>query len=158
MKSFFVAAAGAALANAACSFVEGAGKNGATGQMVCLSDKKTVEVLNNVTTDKVKWTIDSWTVMYMDSGEQFIRLQHNLTADIFATDVVLFELSYRPKLLPAPTDKATIGEDYVQCEMQRSSTDKQYWTAAVSEGYYICKGPTASNVCLGITDDTQYTP
>ena len=61
-----------------------------------------------------------------------------MTADIFATDTILFELAFRPKSLGKPTDEASIGEDYVQCEMSRSSTDGAFWSASVAEGYYIC--------------------
>ena len=53
-----------------------------------------------------------------------VRLEHILTADIFATDKVLFEIAFRPGNLDAPTDTKTIGEDYVTCEMSQSSTDK----------------------------------
>lgn len=56
-------------------------------------------------------------VFYEDSGNEAIRITHTLTADIFATDTVLFEISYRPKSAALPTDKASIGEDYFQCEM-----------------------------------------
>jgi len=62
---------------------------------------------------KLKWEISSYGVFYEDSGEEKVRLIHKLQADIFAADEVTFEVAFRPKSLPAPTDTATIGEDYV---------------------------------------------
>ena len=60
------------------------------------------------------------------------------------------------------TDTATIGEDYVQCEMSQSSSDAAFWTAKVAEGYYICKPttpPDATDVCWNIytDEDSNYT-
>jgi hypothetical protein len=91
-----------------------------------------------------------------------VRLEHILTADIFATDKVLFEIAFRPGSLDAPTDTKTIGEDYVTCEMSQSSTDKAFWSASVNEGFYVCNGTSAktdsTNVCKGIADsDSNYT-
>ena len=40
--------------------------------------------------------------------------------------------------------------------MSQSSTDGYYWAASVAEGYYICDGADAANVCLYITDDANY--
>ena len=74
----------------------------------------------------------------------------------------MFEIAFRPKNLPNPTDTLTIGEDYVQCEMSRSSTDTTFWSASVVEGFYVCNGnfgaTDSTNVCLGIAgDDANYT-
>lgn len=69
-----------------------------------------------------------------------------MTANIFATDTILFELAFRPKTLGKPTDEASIGEDYVQCEMSRSSTDGAFWSASVAEGYYLCSPKTTPRV------------
>ena len=147
MKQFAaVASFGAVLVDAASTraFTKGAGANGTSGQWVRLSAPTTVDILNTNAdaTAPVKWTVTAWGVYYEDSGEQKIRLQHNLYANIFATDVVLFELAFRPKTLGKPTDTVSIGEDYVQCEMSRSSTDGAFWSASVAEGYYICN-PTS---------------
>jgi len=90
-----------------------------------------------------------------------VRLEHKLTANIFAEDKVLFEIAFRPKSLAPPTDTSTIGEDYVTCEMSQSSTDKMFWSASVNEGYYKCNGtskPFPNDVCKGIAgDDKNYT-
>ena len=110
----------------------------------------------------IKWEVTPYGVYYEDSGTQRIRLEHKLTAEIWATDTVMFELAFRPSSLADPTDTATIGEDYVQCEMSQSSSDAAFWTAKVAEGYYICKPttpPDATNVCWNIyqDEDSNYT-
>ena len=59
-----------------------------------------------------------------------------------------FEVSFRPSLLGDSQDINSIGEDYVTCEMAQSSSDGAFWTATVSEGYYLCKNDAnPSNVC-----------
>ena len=77
-------------------------------------------------------------------------------ADIFATDKVMFEVSFRPKKLGAPTDRNSIAEDYFACEMQQSTTDPAYWSASPSEGYYICTDAYIvddTDVCKGLYAD-----
>lgn len=96
-------------------------------------------------------------MFYEDSGTTRLRLQHELTANIFATDTVNFELAFRPKNTPASTDTSTIGEDYVQCDMSQSSSDGAFWSASIAEGMYVCDGDDATDVCAYIVDDTKYT-
>ena len=63
------------------------------------------------------------------------------------------------------TDTASIGEDYVECEMSQSSTDGAFWSASVVEGYYICANGSGTDKCdedsggLKLADaaDTNYT-
>lgn len=110
MKSFalvsaltaFVAAdrAGTPGTTATRSFQEGAGRNGTSGQMARFSAGSTKNILNtatSVTERTINWSITAWTVFYEDSGTTRIRLMHNLTADIFATDTVNFEIAFRPE-------------------------------------------------------------
>ena len=117
-------------------------------------------MLENATDSDIAWTIRLWTVFYEDSGTSRLRIEHKLTANIFATDTVNFEISFRPDHEADPTDTSTIGEDYVQCDMSQSSSDGYFWSASVAEGYYTCEGDTATNVCLYIneaTDADKYT-
>lgn len=165
MKSFVLAAAlGASAVNAASrSFVEGVGQNGTSGQFVRLSSPSTVDVFQseNLTGGtEMRYKLTSWGVFYEDSGAQKVRLEHKLYADIFATDKVMFEVAFRPKSMGAPTDRNSIGEDYMACEMQQSTTDAAYWSASVSEGYYVCNDTLQvddTDVCLGISaSDDNY--
>lgn len=136
------------------SWVEGVGQNGTSGQFVRVNSSTAVDMLgtNGSTSAAVKWTVTASGVYYEDSGEEKLRIEHNLTANIFATDTILFELAFRPNSLSPPTDTASIGEDYVQCEMTQNSSDPFFWSAAVQEGYYICKDgfTDATNVCVGV--------
>ena len=167
MKSFALVAATASVASAATtrSFVEGVGQNGTSGQFVRTTDGTAVNVFGTGTSaTDLKWEIKPYGIVYEDSGEMKVRLEHTLTANIFADDEVTFEIAFRPSSLPAPTDTNTIGEDYVQCTMTRSTTDTFFWQAQVSEGYYQCTtgADDTTDVCLGPTgkmwlDLTNYT-
>lgn len=109
----------------------------------------------------MRYTLTAWGVFYEDSGDQKIRIENKLYANIFATDKIVFEVAYRPKNMGSPTDRNSIGEDYFSCEMQQSTTDAAYWSASVSEGYYICNDTTLvydDDVCKGLSSsDDNYT-
>ena len=146
--------------NAKRGWQEGAGRNGTSGQMARFSKSSVAEVLDNPAESDINWTINLWTVFYEDSGTSRLRIEHKLYANIFATDTVSFEISFRPAHEADPTDTSTIGEDYVQCDMSQSSSDGAFWSASIAEGYYTCEGDTATNVCLYIneaTDADKYT-
>lgn len=170
MKRFALASVGMVAAQAASTreFVEGVGENATSGQFVRVATGTAqnvigadVQAVNAL--DDISWTMTTYSVYYEDSGETRIRIKHELEANIFATDTVMFEVAFRPLSLPNPTDISTIGEDYVQCEMSQSTSDGFFWTASVAEGYYVCKaGNTdATNVCVGVDqyldEDTNYT-
>ena len=97
-----------------------------------------VNILND-TVDNLQWTITPTGVWYEDTGEQMIRLEHNLKTNVYATDRVTFEINFTPDGFKT-SDTETIGEDYVQCEMTQNTTDGFFWTAQVVEGYVKCAG------------------
>ena len=167
MKSFALASAMIAaqasaarfqpsLTSTSRGFQEDAGRNGTSGQMARFSKGTSTSMTPSGQTDLV-WVVKAWSVFYEDSGTTRLRLQHELTSNIFATDTVNFELAFRPKNQPARTDTATIGEDYVQCDMSQSSSDGAFWSASIAEGMYVCDGDDATDVCAYIVDDTKYT-
>lgn len=119
--------------------------------------KASTVTLTEANSTNPKWDLYLWSVFYEDSGTTRIRIKHKLTANIFATDTVNFEIAFRPKNLPAPVDSLTIGEDYVQCDMSQSSSDGAFWSASIAEGMYVCAGDDALDVCKYIIDDTKYT-
>ena len=169
MKNFVCASMGAVLANAKSrEYVEGVGANASAGQFVRLSDPSTVQVFPSTATN-VKFSITAWGVYYEDTGDYKVRLMTELEAKIFATDQVLFEINYRPKSLPAVTDISTIGEDFVKCAMQRSTSDGAFWTPTITEGWVACaKGSLPSDRCrpdpsvaadlTAIADESFWTP
>lgn len=168
MKSFALVSSLAVLASAARklpgdaasrSFQEGAGRDGTNGQWARFSKASSLNVLGTTYGEEssIAWNIRAWTVFYEDSGTQRLRLEHTLEALIFATDTINFEIAFRPQNEPDPTDVSTIGEDYVSCDMSRSTTDGAFWSANVAEGMYVCKGDDATNRCLYISgDDSNY--
>jgi len=116
-----------------------------------------ITIMTDSGSSDITWTMYLWSVFYEDSGTSRIRIVHKLSANIFATDTVNFEISFRPGNLDAPQDASTIGEDYVQCDMSQSSSDGFFWSASIAEGMYVCAGDDADDVCKYITDDTKYT-
>lgn len=111
MKAFSLAAVGAALASAKSrEFVmdKEIVRNGSSGQFVRLSDPSTVAVWSSQATT-TKYELTSWGVYYEDSGDYKVRLMAELTANIFATDEVTFEINYRVGSIAAATDTTTIG-------------------------------------------------
>ena len=106
----------------------------------------------------MQWDVSVTSVYYEDTGLKKVRITHTLTGMVWADDVVLFELAFRPGSLGSTVDKASIGEDYVQCEMSQSSSDTQYWTAKVAEGFYECAPVSeddATDVCWNIYQDEE---
>ena len=71
-----------------------------------MSAADTKDMLGNlgVANAAVKWTVKSYGVFYEDSGEEKVRLEFQVWADIKATDVVTFEVAWRPKSMTDPTD------------------------------------------------------
>ena len=58
--------------------------------------KAAVVLLKNPTktTDNNIWTISTQTILDMDTGYRWLRVTHELTAKIQATDVVTFDLTF----------------------------------------------------------------
>jgi len=55
------------------------------------------EVTNTVLikTEDFIWSIDTQTVMNEDTGLQYLRVIHELQADIFADDEIIFEVAFQ---------------------------------------------------------------
>ena len=60
--------------------------------------------------------------------------------DLLSSDIVEFEIAFRPLSKPIATSDSLIGEDYFTCKLTRDSDDNRFWTADIAEGYYQCKG------------------
>lgn len=149
MKAFAASLLTAGLVSAQSKdYTEGVGVNGAPGQFVRLSapDKKTV-FPETAVTGAPSFSLTSWGVYYEDTGQQKVRIMAELVADIFATDTVKFQINFRPKNMAAATDVASIGEDTVNCEMTRKTSDGAFWSANISDGWMKCKGTSVSDRC-----------
>lgn len=140
MKAFTLSSSLFAMLASAQSvaFQEGKGANGASGQFVRLSKASSKDVLP--TDAPIKYKLTTWGVYYEDTGVQAVRLMAELTADIFATDVVTFEVNFRPKNQGNAMDTNSIGEDTVSCEMTRKTSDGAFWSANIVDAYVTCKG------------------
>jgi hypothetical protein len=95
-----------------------------------------------------------------DSGEQSLRITHELEAPILITDTVVFELSFVPASKwdnVDDSDYATgLGEDAGRCEMANNEDDPRFWTATLTDIYYKCNGTPAAPT-TGTTTQPQYT-
>lgn len=64
--------------------------------------------------------------------------------NILSSDVIEFELSFRPGRSPYALDKDLIGEDSFSCELTHDvDGDPRFWKANVEEGFYKCEAVTA---------------
>lgn len=99
-----------------------------------------------------------------------MRWTHTLTADILETDVITFEVNFYAGTDAAAaksqsTDISAIAEDGAQCTLQISSATPTYWSATVSDIYYVCNSSTyvagtetGLDRCSGDNTYTNYTP
>ena len=72
-----------------------------------------------------------------------MRWTHYLTADILETDQIMFEVSFYTGTDAEANTRQTkkiadIAEDGGRCTLQISSASPTYWTATVSDIYYVC--------------------
>ena len=83
------------------------------------------------------------TIINTDTGDKKMRWYHELTANILDTDQITFEVSFYSGTdseanAAQRKDISAIGEDGGQCTLQISSSTPTYWTATVSDIYYVC--------------------
>lgn len=71
---------------------------------------------------------------------------------LLSTDIVSFEVSFRPNSKPIATSADLIGEDYFTCKLTRDSDDNRFWTADITEGYYKCSAVSAADTGYGAGD------
>ena len=95
------------------------------------------------------WNMSTQTVLNTDTGIQYLRVIHDLTADIFEDDEIIFEVAFQTSsavedhgLLKFNADNVgeRMGEDAFRCALTINSTDNRFWKATLSDGYYMCDG------------------
>lgn len=103
---------------------------------------------NLVNTETVKWDISLQVNVNEDTGQQMLRIVHELEADILQTDTVSFELSFVPLSKWDNVDDSDydngLGEDAGRCELINNSDDPQFWEATLTDIYYKCTGTTGT--------------
>ena len=88
-----------------------------------------------------------------DTGDQKLQIRHHLEMNILASDIIEFEMSFRPNSKPYATSATAIGEDYFICKLTQDSDSPQFWTADISDGYYLCEASTPDgngDYCNGV--------
>ena len=93
-----------------------------------------------------------------DTGDQKFQVKHWLKMDILQTDIIEFEVSFRPGSQGTqPTSVNSIGEDSFACELTNNADDRRFWKANIEEGYYKCtSNVVAGEFCTGNTDSASY--
>lgn len=70
--------------------------------------------------NNIKWTMYSETIHYLDKGIEYLRLTHELEANIRPTDQVTFEVAFTSSTDPW-INKESIAEDIAICKMTQNS-------------------------------------
>ena len=72
-----------------------------------------------------------------DTGNEYFRIQHELEADIKATDQVTFEIAYTMQNDPW-TNKMIMSDDGVICKVVQSTQNTIFWDQTSEDIYYKC--------------------
>ena len=72
--------------------------------------------------------------------------------NIMASDIIEFEVAFRPNSKPIAVSATVIGEDYFVCKLTQDSDDPRFWTADITEGYYQCTAAAAGDTGMGAGD------
>ena len=102
------------------------------------STQDTTEMLNKTGGTKTfKWTMYTKTGYEEDTGYEYFRIQHELEADIKASDEVTFEIAYTMANDPW-TNKMIMSDDGVICKVVQSTQNTVFWDQTSEDIYYKC--------------------
>lgn len=85
----------------------------------------------------------------MDTGHRWLRVTHYLKANIAATDIVIFDLSFTSSYDDWIDPKNDMIEDSGRCQVQRNADDTRFWTTTVTDYYWKCAEVNCSISSLG---------
>ena len=88
-------------------------------------------------TKTFKWTMYTKTGYEEDTGYEYFRIQHELEADIKATDQVTFEIAFTMQNDPW-TNKMIMSDDGVICKVVQSTQNTVFWDQTSEDIYYKC--------------------
>ena len=91
------------------------------------------------------WKVRVTTAHDLDAGVEYLRLRHELTAPIQATDEITFEIAFTTENDPW-TNKQIIAEDGAVCKMVKNTQD-DFWTGTSEDKYYNC---TSNTTCVNL--------
>ena len=72
------------------------------------------------------WKLYTYTALEYDTGNEYFRMEHELTADIKATDEVTFNVAFTSASDPW-TNKMVISDDGVICKVVQSTQNTLLW-------------------------------
>jgi len=85
----------------------------------------------------IKWVLKTYSAYDEDAGIEYFRMQHELDAQLKATDTVTFEIAFTSKS-DTWTNKMVMAEDASVCTMVQSSQNTVLWTQTPTDHYYTC--------------------
>ena len=122
----------------------------------------TTLIAKATSTDNIEWIVKTQTILDEDTGIQSLRVTHELTADILASDVVQFELAFIPLSRWSSgtniagvtigidnTSATNLGEDAGRCSLTINTSNNKFWQATLSDGWYKCDLPAVNPPVLG---------
>lgn len=87
-----------------------------------------------------KWSLTSTGIFNRDTGDEYLRLTHTLTANILKTDKIKFRLAFKSgSVTPSP---GVIDYDVAECHLQNNTLDPIFWNVATKDGLYKNDGGT----------------
>ena len=90
-----------------------------------------------------------------DDGCQYLRIQHDLTADIPADKLVEFLFKFQATRDEVIDPVNRIYKDAAICQMIQNSQDTRFWTQTAKDGYYVCSSTDCNSVAETWQDDTS---
>ena len=78
----------------------------------------------------IVWEIVTKSMFEEDTGNEYLRIEHTLTANIKATDDVIFEIGFTTGQDPWE-NKMSMAYDVATCKLEQSTQDSQFWVQSV---------------------------
>lgn len=100
-------------------------------------DTTTILAANTAGTHTFEWKMLTKTGYEADTGNEYFRIEHQLEANIKATDQVTFEVAFTMKNDPW-TNKMEMSDDGVVCKVVQSTQNTLLWDQTSEDIYYKC--------------------
>ena len=91
---------------------------------------ETKNMINDPDGTGIVWTMKTSSMYEEDTGNEYLRIEHNLTANIKATDDVIFEIGFTTGQDPWE-NKMSMAYDVATCKLEQSTQDSQFWVQSV---------------------------
>jgi hypothetical protein len=94
----------------------------------------------------------------LDTGVQYIAIQHILNTPVFSDDIVLFELSFLgTKVALNATQTPLMTYDVARCVTSQNTQSPVFWNQVAKDGFYLNTVAAAAAGATPTTTSTYYT-